>query len=148
MIVYHPTDSTLSCDLSKRGRRPNWYYECFPNGHDKIVSNNGVILEMAKEKIKEMQKGCWRWVGVRDSDEETFTSNRPLTPVPRIFVTAKTSGEAIRLLNKTFKNPVSQLEFNSCWKLVEEPNEFMLSKDDSVWEEIKGEWRQRKTIDK
>jgi hypothetical protein len=144
MIITHPHNPALTCDLSKRGRRPLWYHEFYGN-------NEKGIVKMAKE-IKEVVPTnnikIWRWAGIQDADEESFNKVRTSSPVPRIFVNAKSVSEAIKILNTTMKNAVSPVEFSTCWKQVAEPSDFMLSKENQVWQEVNGEWVQRKVLDK
>lgn len=142
-IIVHPQDPSKTCDLSKRGRRPNWYYEFFEKD-DSVISLVKEV-QMVKEKIEQSGLSYWRWVGVRDADEEDFLSKRTSSEVPRIYVAANNSSEAIHTLNKTFRNAVSQLEFTNCWKRVE-PNEFMIKTVPGVWQFVNGVWESRKIL--
>ena len=55
----------------------------------------------------------WKWIGLED-----------FTATSKCYVAAHSRSEALAVLNKSFKSPVSVAELDRMWALIE-PNEFM-----------------------
>lgn len=55
----------------------------------------------------------WKWIGLED-----------FTATSKCYVAAHSRSEALAVLNKSFKSPVSVAELDRMWTLIE-PNEFM-----------------------
>lgn len=143
MITYtNPLDATITWTSGGRGRRPNWVNELIDNGSITMVAKKKVITDESTTKPSNGMK-YWKWTGPRDVDDDYGGTCINV----RIYVASMSIGEAIRELNKTFRNQVSLLEFSTCWKEIE-PDEFMIRPTSGVWQMLKGEtgWTERKKV--
>jgi carbonic anhydrase len=115
-----------------RGKPPKWV-SIHP---DYIAFKEQKALEVPKDTPvavgpqTDARLKFWKWIGLED-----FSATQ------KCVVVAHSRTEALRELNKTFKNPVSKLEWDTMWCAIE-PNEFMPQSIGAY--ELKGEsWIKR-----
>lgn len=136
--------STEEIELYKnrRGRKPKWFTQAVEDGRitlvEKVITktqaNAAVNTESNKNDVKSLK--TWIYTGLRDENDKTCPVN------VQCKVIAYSPVEAITLLNKTMKNPVSMKELMSCWRIIADEFQthvgaFEFDKSANIWVERK-----------
>lgn len=106
MIITNPLNQTQTYEIGKRGRPPLWAIPLLDT--HKKTSTISHIKEIT------IMKTCWKWGG-----NENFEAHE------QCLVIAESALQARELLNKSFKFPVSPVEFQNMWKNIQPPDENM-----------------------
>lgn len=106
----NPNDPTDTYTTGKAGKPPKWV-SIHPDfikykSEKELINKAPSIITPSKTGLRK-----WCWCFNDDEDKVQHSAN--------CFVIANTDKEAIILLNKTFKNPVTMYEFKTHWKEIE-----------------------------
>lgn len=137
ITLTHPTDPSITWTSGFRGKRPNWVKAI-------LEANPNMLPNAPKEEVFVPSTDpnvvrYWKWNGLNDEDGKGSAITTPC------IVGAKTPSDARIALNKTFRTPVMDNEWNTCWKEISakdvllggKEGAFMLNKKTNTWEERK-----------
>lgn len=139
MTISNPADSTQMYTWGTRGKRPKFVVEGLANGtikmpqeyaDRKIAAETKAAEPTSKSISEEPGLKAWKYVGQIDIDPRLNNT------IARCVIVANDMGEAIRLFNRTTKNPVTKYEFVNFWKQVSN-DEFSLREIPAVYEQMK-----------
>jgi hypothetical protein len=138
ITLTHPTDPSIKWISGNRGKRPNWVNEILSANPNLLPSKEKEVFVPASEDSTPRLR-YWKWNGLNDEDGKGAAVTTPC------LVGAMSAQEALVALNKTFKTPVMQTEWQVCWveispsavELGGKVGVFTFNKVTNVWEQRK-----------
>jgi len=136
ITLTHPEDPTKTWTSGFRGKRPNWVVAML-NANPNLLPPTPKEKEAFVPPTDPNVTRYWKWNGLNDEDGE---GGDIVTPC---IVGAKSANEALVELNKTFRIPVMQTEWATCWREISAKDiqlgegVFQFNKATSVWEQRK-----------
>lgn len=148
LTITNPANPSQTFTWGQKGKRANWVLEGLANGTIKMPQEYADRKLMSEKKSSEPTEKsiteepglkAWKYVGELDVDPRLNIN------IPRCVIVAENMGEAIRLFNRTTRNPVTKHEFVNFWKQISN-EEFTLRDKPSVYEMKDSLWIIRKEL--
>jgi len=128
--------------MNKRGRKPKWITQAISEGKisvvEKVITKTQAAINTESNKNDVKTLKTWIYTGLRDENDKTCPVN------VQCKVIAYTPVEAITILNKSMKNPVSMKELMACWRII--PDEFQTHVGTFEFDKSANIWVERKAI--